>query len=185
MSPRWGDLGLWTSHMLHKCRPAGDGSLDFTHATQMSPRWGDLGLWTSHMLHKCRPAGETWVFGLHTCYTNVAPLGRPGSLDFTHATQMSPRWGDLGLWTSHMLHKCRPAGETWVFGLHTCYTNVAPLGLRSLGFTHATQMPPRWGNQRAYIHGVFYRRPERCFHLRTHFLLRKTHPFFLNCLIAS
>ena len=67
---------------------------------------------------------------------------RKSSFSMGSATQMSPRWG-LRLWE------------------HTCYTNVAPLGLASLG-THslhkcrpagacvfgntlATQMSPRWG----------------------------------------
>ena len=51
------------------------------------------------------------------------------------ATQMPPLWGNLGLWTLRLLHKCRPAGETWVFGLYGCYTNAAPLGL-GLFFQH-------------------------------------------------
>ena len=45
----------------------------------MSPRWGNQrGLWGSHILHKYRPAGETKeVFGVHTFYIDVAPLGKP------------------------------------------------------------------------------------------------------------
>ena len=35
-----------------------------------------------------------------------------------------------GIWSSR-LYKCRPAGA-WVFGVDACYTNAAPLGLKTI-----------------------------------------------------
>ncbi len=35
-------------------------------------------------------------------------------------------------WLHHSFYKCRPAGETWVFGGPAGYTNAAPLGLKTI-----------------------------------------------------